>query len=255
MNAAIEQSILSPIYQVYYEWLKKCHSKFSGYSRTIRIIFWTVAVLICCSGLFLIPYGGYALVYTAMALLVYVFVAQVLITIVDYLILIPNLSKSHSLDEVFSTPVETDVIFDELKVWAQEINDKHRSPMGFMAWVLMIGSFMIFTWVIAIPVYLYWVILKEFLLKTCLALITLKNTSVPAGTLAMVIVVPVLILSLLGGPFVSWYIEADNMVHFSLGPGPYIGYFFSVITLGVPTVVLRSTALPLLEKRRQGIWQ
>ncbi len=244
----------------YYNWLEKRRLKSLGYDKIVNSTFWIIAAVIFAAGLIMILTINQGLDLAYSYMLYYLVVAQLLVTVIDYLFIVPNGRYALGLDEVLSTPIHSKYILDELKRWVRDFNRRHRKPMVILTWVYFLISVLIsssvayrsLVWVAVILLYLNWLVLHEYLLKSSLAIVLLKDTKAPVGKTLSSIVVWILILSIFSGPF------------FTNNIGPYINiigeeipwhYVTIILMLSVPAVILARILPSLLEKRRRGIWQ
>jgi hypothetical protein len=245
--------------RVYYDWLEKCCSKSISYDRVVYLTFAVIAVCIFIFGLYLSTTSRYGMELAIIRMVEFLFGFQFLITIIDYLVIIPNGKYMLGLDEVLSTPIRTSYLLNDLKQWVRDFNARHRRPMVIIAWAyILVATFgpwrgydVNYLWIPAIMVYIYWLVVHEFLQKSSMLIIIFQNTKGPISILVRTGVVPLLVLSIITGPM-SWYFSRNFYIY----TGIHTGYWtlFSLVSLLIPAVLLARMLPSIMEKRRQGIF-
>ena len=115
---------------VYYQLLRRRDRSLNRFEKRLMIALWAVPVCIGIAGgvsEMLSQQSGFEVV--SVGFVIWLISAPLMMTIIDFLVLLPRATFSTGFEDILATPISTWVLHDDLRRWAEEMNVRHREPL------------------------------------------------------------------------------------------------------------------------------
>lgn len=242
---------------IYYYWLNRLHKESVELPGFVKFLLIGIPVFIFVVLIYFVRHWGSVSISGIFLMIAYLFITALIMSIVDFLVLLPKLNFAGNFNEVMATPISSKEIINDLRSWMVKVNDNHCRILiieaKIIAGLAIIGS--VFGWLVLILIhsliaYLYFLGLWRFLLQAGLVSTVLPRGPNQSGLLSLVWFLTIILVLLPVGLGILWLINSQFLVRELL-----IVVVFAFTAPYIAAEVLFYILPSFLEKRRQGIWQ
>ena len=241
----------------FYELLKRRRGSVGGIGATLKyglavlpLIFMFLSLALSRS-----VYG----IMAGFAVIIFI-IGPVIIVIMDFIIYLPKLTKFDGFDDILATPLNDTVIFKSIERIGNELIKGHLLPLVISFWfvplfmlLFSLGRDIVF--IIAIPLYVLWLIFRKFALSVGLIIAFMPRKVRGFGTifcwLPLYTTVLIIVVSGLSLLMVSYSTQTASTVFYS-GTIVFAMYLNAFIVLGVSAWFASSWVQRVFQERRRG---